>query len=213
MSYDTDAVLAAIVARPGARVSELPGANGAILRYLRAGGKVTAEGDSPKRWYATSSGRRRVSEHRYRQRRSEERQRRLDALAACRRAEDLFAFADSLREAAPAALPIPPPRSLSFGELAAALKATVDREVLVTTDSGRGPTQLTPITSVGTVSGYEEDRTPHAEDWLLILHVDGSSFVQFSRRHFEAAQDDPYVGELRVRQAAQTTVLWLDIDL
>ncbi len=138
MSYDTDAVLAAIVDRPAARVSELPGANGAILRYLRAGGRVTAEGDSPKRWYATSSGRRRVSEYRHRERRLDERQRRLDALAASRRAEDLFAFADSLREPALPALPVPPPRSLSFGELTTVLKATVDREVLVTTDSGRG---------------------------------------------------------------------------
>ena len=139
--------------------------------------------------------------------------RRLDGLALSRCSEELWALADALLEPARPALPSPARRSLSFGELTTALKATVDREVLVTTDSGRGPAQLTPITSVGTVSGYEEDRSPHAEDWLLTLHVDGSSFVQFSRRHFEAAEDDPYVGELRVRQAAQTTVLCLDIDL
>jgi len=180
---------------------------------LRVGGRVTAEGDSPKRWYPTASGRRRVSEHRHRQRRVDARMRRLDGLALSRCSEELWALADALLEPARPALPSPARRSLSFGELTTALKATVDREVLVTTDSGRGPAQLTPITSVGTVSGYEEDRSPHAEDWLLTLHVDGSSFVQFSRRHFEAAEDDPYVGELRVRQAAQTTVLWLDIDL
>jgi hypothetical protein len=33
MSYDYDAALAAVVERPGSRVSELPGANGAVLRY------------------------------------------------------------------------------------------------------------------------------------------------------------------------------------
>lgn len=210
---DYDTALAAVVDRPGSRVSELPGANGAILRYLRVGGRVMAEGNSPKRWYPTAAGRRRVSERRHHQRRLDARLRRLDALAACQRAEDLFAFADSLREPAPLALPFPARRSLSFRELTDALKATVDREVLVTTDCGRGPARLVPITSVGTVNGYDEDRSAHAEDWLLILHIDGSSFVEFSRRHFERAEDDPYVGELRVRQAGQTTVVWLDIDL
>jgi hypothetical protein len=213
MRYDYDAVLAAVVEHPGSRACELPGANGAVLRYLRVAGKVTAEGESPKRWYPTASARRRVSEHRNRQRRMDARLRRLDALALSRRAEDLWAFADTLLEPARPPLPFPARRSLSFAELTTALKATVDREVLVTTDSGRGPAQLTPITSVGTVSGYEEDRSHHIEDWLLTLHVDGSSFVEFSRRHFEAAHEDPYIGELRVRQAAQTTVLWLDIDL
>jgi hypothetical protein len=153
MSYDYDGVLAAVVERPGSRVSELPGANAAVLRYLRVGGRVTAEGYSPKRWYPTASGRRRVSEHRHRQRRVDARMRRLDRLALIRRSEELWAFADALLEPARPALPFPARRSLSFGELTAALKATVDREVLVSTDSGRGPAQLTPITSVGTVSG------------------------------------------------------------
>jgi hypothetical protein len=203
-----DAVLAAVVDRPGARVSELPGANGAVLRYLRAGGRVTAEGDSPKRWYATLSGRRRVSEYRHRERRLDAYQRRLDALAACRRAEDLFAFADSLREPARPALPVPSPRSLSFGELAWALLETVGRRALVTTDAAGE--YFAPITTIGTIDSFGEERD--CEDWLLTLEVDGSGFVQFSRRHFVHAVEDGYCGELRVRQGAGTTVVWLDID-
>lgn len=45
-----------------------------------------------------------------------------------------------------------------------------------------------------------------------MLEVDGSGFVQFSRRHFVNAVEDDYCGELRVRQGAGTTVVWLDID-
>jgi hypothetical protein len=207
MSYDYDAVLAAVVDRPGARVSELPGANGAVLRYLHAGGRVTAEGASPKRWYATSSGRRRVSEYRHCERRLDACQRRLDALAACRRAEDLFAFADSLCEPARPALSAPPPRSLTFGELAWALLEAVGRRVLVTTDAAG---DFAPITTIGTIDSFGEERD--CEDWLLTLEVDGSGFVLFSRRHFVHALEDTYCGELRVRQGAGTTVVWLDID-
>lgn len=42
--------------------------------------------------------------------------------------------------------------------------------------------------------------------------ANGASFVQFSRRHFVHAIEDGYSGELRVRQGAATTVVWLDIE-
>jgi hypothetical protein len=67
-----------------------------------------------------------------------------------------------------------------------------------------------PITTIGTIDSFGEERD--CEDWLLTLEVDGSGFVQFSRRHFVHAVEDGYCGELRVRQGAGTTIVWLDID-
>lgn len=134
---------------------------------------------------------------------------RLQTLAAISRAEALYAFADSLTEPAPPLL-CPPSRrhrTLSFSELVRALKDSVGRDVLVATDATeRVWPRLSPITAVGVIDRIEEQRGLAVEDWLITLSIGDTAFIEFSRRHFESAEEDIVLGELRVRQG-QTTVI------
>jgi hypothetical protein len=207
MLHRFEDTLLAVVRRPGASSYELRDPAGARLRCLREQGFATAVGKSPKSWFPTASGERLASRCLFEITREVARRRRLQALADFRAAEALYAFADALLTA-PRQLSGPSRRALRFGELACTLKDTVGRRVLVTTDAAGE--YFAPITSVGTIDSFGEERD--REDWLLTLEVDGSSFVQFSRRHFVHAIEDGYCGELRVRQGAGTTVVWLDID-
>jgi hypothetical protein len=206
MVHRFEDTLLAVVRRPGAGSYELRDPAGARLRCLREQGFVTAHGKSPKSWFPTDSGERLARRAMFEVTREDARRSRLQAQADCRAAEALYAFADTLLTA-PLQLSGLRRRALGFGELACALKDTVGRRALVTTDA---PDDFSPITSIGTVDSLSEERD--REDWLLTLEVDGSGFVQFSRRHFVHAIEDGYCGELRVRQGASTTVVWLDID-
>jgi hypothetical protein len=134
---------------------------------------------------------------------------RLRTLAAISRAEALYVFADSLTEPAPPLLCQPScrHRTLSFGELVRALKDSVGRDVLVATDAAeRVWPRLSPIIAVGVIDRIEEERGLAVEDWLITLSIGDTAFVAFSRRHFESAEEDIALGELRVRQG-QTTVI------
>jgi hypothetical protein len=101
-------------------------------------------------------------------------------------------------------------RTLSFRELVNVLKDSVGRDVLISTDAGRRIwPQVSPITAVGVIGSFEEERGLAIEDWLITLCVGDTAFVEFSRRHFESAEEDVVLGELCVRQG-QTTVIWFE---
>jgi hypothetical protein len=204
--------LYAIVRRPGSRASEIghPWQIGARLRRLREAGLVEPQGPTPARWYPTAAGRRVVNRQLLGMLRERAKTARQQTLAAISRAEALYAFADSLTEPAPPLLCAPPRhRTLSFRELVNTLKDSVGRDVLISTDAGRIWPQVSPITAVGVIDGFEEERGLAIEDWLITLSVGETAFVEFSRRHFESAEEDVVLGELCVRQGPRT-VIWFE---
>jgi hypothetical protein len=205
--------LYAIVRQPGSKASEIghPWQVGARLRRLREAGLVEPHGPAPARWYPTAAGRRVVNRQLLGMLRERAKTARQQKLAAISRAEALYAFADSLTEPAPLLLCAPPRhRTLSFRELVTMLKDSVGRDVLISTDTGRRIwPQVSPITAVGVIDSFEEERGVAIEDWLITLCVGETAFVEFSRRHFESAEEDVVLGELCVRQG-QTTVIWFE---
>lgn len=183
----------------------------ARLRVLQATGHVIARGPSPARWYPTPAGQELVNRQKLQLLRARCRDARRQRLAAIRRAEDLWAFADTLLRPCPG-----PPllacytqrrRSLSFRELAAILAGSVGRDVLISTDIGRVWPQVSPITAVGTIDHVEEDRSLAVGDQLITVTVGETAFVEFSRRHFKSAEEHTRLGEIWVSQGAQTTTL------
>jgi hypothetical protein len=201
-----------IVRRPGSRASEIGDSYqvGARLRRLREAGLVEAHGPSPARWYPTTAGQHAVNLQVLGMMRARAAAKRRHALAAIARAEALYVFADSLTQPAPRLLCAPPRyRAFSFRELVARLKESVGCDVLISIDAGRIWPQVSPITAVGVIDSFEEERGLAIEDWLITLSVGETAFVEFSRRHFESAEEDVVLGELCVRQG-QTTVIWFE---
>lgn len=204
--------LAAIVRRPGSRAAEIGDAYsvGQRLRRLREAGLVESNGSAPARWYPTAAGEREVNRLLLAMLRERARNARKQALAMLARAEALYAFAEALTKPAPPLLSAPPRhRTLSFRELASTLRQSVRRDVLISTNAGRIWPQVTPITAVGTIDRVEEERGFAVEDWLITLTVGETAFVEFSRRHFQSAEEDLAMGELRVQQGAET-VIWFE---
>jgi hypothetical protein len=204
--------LYATVRRPGMRASDIGHAwqVGARLRRLHEEGLVEPHGPSPARWYPTTQGQQVTNRHLLGILRERANAARQQTLAAISRAEALYAFSESLPEPAPLLLG-PPPRHriLSFRDLVATLKDSFGRDVLISTDTGRVWPRLSPITAVGVIDGIEEERGLAIEDWLITLTIGDTAFVEFSRRHFESAEEDIVLGELSVRQG-QTTVIWFE---
>lgn len=198
--------------RPGSRASEIGHSwqVGARLRRLREAGLVEPHGPSPARWYPTTAGLQVVNRQLLGILRERANAARQQTLAAISRAEGLYAFADSLSEPPPPLL-CPPPRyrTLSFRELVRTLKDSVGCDVLISTDTERIWPRLSPITAVGVIDGIEEERGLAIEDWLITLTIGDTAFVEFSRRHFQSAEEDIVLGELCVRQG-QTTVIWFE---
>jgi hypothetical protein len=204
--------LYALVRRPGSRASEIGRGRqvGAKLRRLRAEGLVEPDGPAPARWYPTAAGRRIVNRQLLATLRERANAARQQTLAAITRAEGLYAFGDSLTEPAALLLCAPPRhRTLSFRELVNTLMDSVGRDVLISTDAGRHRPKVSPITAVGVIDGIEEERSLAIEDWLITLSIGDTAFIEFSRRHFESAEEDNVLGELYVRQG-QTTVIWFE---
>ena len=204
--------LYALVRRPGSRASEIGHGRqvGAKLRRLRAEGLVEPDGPAPARWYPTVAGRRVVNRQLLAALRERANAARQQTLAAITRAEALHAFGDSLTEPAALLLCAPPRhRTLSFRELVSTLMDSVGRDVLISTDAGRIWPKLSPITAVGVIDSMEEERSATIEDWLITLSIGDTAFIEFSRRHFESAEEDNVLGELYVRQG-QTTVIWFE---
>jgi hypothetical protein len=82
------------------------------------------------------------------------------------------------------------PDSLSFGELACALRQSVGCDVSVSTDIGRVWPQVHPIIAIGVIDDVLEERGLVLDDWLITFTVGETAFVEFSRRHFEVAEED-----------------------
>jgi hypothetical protein len=206
--------LAALVRRPGARASDLGQSAqqvGAKLRRLHEAGLVQPRGPSPARWYPTTAGRRLVNQQLLGALRERAQATRQQTLAAIARAEALYAFADSLTEPVPRVpLLCPPPRhrSLSFGALVRTLKDSIGCDVLISTDTAERiwPTP-SPIIAVGIIDNIEEERGLAVEDWLIRFSIADTAFVEFSRRYFQSADEDNVLGELRVHQERQMTVI------
>jgi hypothetical protein len=78
------------------------------------------------------------------------------------------------------------------------------------TDVERIWPQVRPITAIGVIDNVTEERGLVLDDWLITLTVGETAFVEFSRRHFEAADEDRLHGELCVRQQGQTTAIWFE---
>jgi hypothetical protein len=184
----------------------------ARLRWLRKAGLVRSQGPSPSRWYPTDAGRLLVRRERLGMLRDRARQARARTIEKIERAEALYAFADTLTHPAPQPLLRPPPRhrSLSFGELADTLRQSEGCDVSVSTDVEHVWPQVRPITAIGLIDGVIEERSWVLEDWLITFTVGETAFVEFSRRHFEAADEDRLHGELCVRQQGQTTAIWFE---
>jgi hypothetical protein len=64
--------------------------------------------------------------------------------------------------------------------------------------------------AIGTIHNVDEEPAGY---WLILLVVGETAFVEFSRRHFERAEEDHAHGELRVRQQGQTTTICFEPDL
>jgi hypothetical protein len=208
---EPDPILVTLAARPGSRAGDLGPSMlvAARLRWLRVGGYVVAQGPSPARWYPTPIGQERVNRRRLRLLRARGREARKRQLAAFRRAEDLSEFAATLTKPSPPLLEISTQRrrTLTFAELASTLTDSVGCDVLISTDIGNVWPQVSPITAVGTIDSVEDDRSLVLEDWLVILTVGETAFVEFSRRHFRSAEEDARLGEIRVCQGVQTTTV------
>jgi hypothetical protein len=205
-----DGILSAIAQRPGSRAEDLGRTMlvAAHLRALKAAGHAVAEGRSPSRWYPTASGRELVNRQRLQLLRARSRDARRQRLAVVRRAEDLASFAQTLRDPGPPRLTAyGERRQLTFRELAATLSASVGREVIVSTDIQRVGPQPYPITVVGTIDRVEEDRSTAVGDWQLTVTVGDTAFVEFSRRHFTSAEEQPRLGEIWVSQGVQITTM------
>lgn len=101
-------------------------------------------------------------------------------------------------------------RTLSFSELASTLRQSVGCDISVATEVERVWPQVHPITAIGLIDGVVEERSWVLEDWLITFTVGETAFVEFSRRHFEAAEEDRLHGELCVRQQGQTTAIWFE---
>jgi hypothetical protein len=125
-------------------------------------------------------------------------------------AEALYTFADALMEHGPPRLCAPlRHRTLSCRELASTLRQSVGRDVLISTAAGRTWPQVTSITAVGTIGRVEEERGFAIEDWLITLVVGETAFVEFSRRHFQSAEEDLAMGELCLQHGPET-VVWFE---
>jgi len=184
---------------------------GARLRRLREAGLVEAHGPTPSRWYPTAAGERELSRRRLTILRRRAREARAQTLATMHRAEELFAFAETLTHPVSPVLCAPRGhRRLSFGELVCKLEQSVGCEVLVSTDAGNVWPKVSPITAVGTISEIEEEREPDIGDWLVRLSVGDLAVVELSRHQFTGAEEDATMSELYIRQASQTTVICFD---
>lgn len=211
--------LSAIVSCPGSLAMDLADVRwgdgrqvSARLRRLREAGLVQSQGPSPARWYPTDAGRRRISRERLAMLRERAREKLRQMIVTTARAEALYAFADTLTQPEPQPLLCPPPRhrTLSFGELACTLRQSEGCDVSVSTDIERIWPQVRPITAIGVIDDVTEERSWILDDWLITLTVGETAFVEFSRRHFEAADEDRLHGELCVRQQGQTTAIWFE---
>ncbi|MGH2852676.1 MAG: hypothetical protein ACRDLF_00585 [Solirubrobacteraceae bacterium] len=204
-------VLSAVVNRPGALAADHGQTNQIAprLRWLRESGLVHRDGATPARWYPTRAGAEEIDRRRLALLRQKDRQRRLRALDAIRRAEALFAFADSLgAPATPALCATGGQRRMTFGDLVALLGRSVGRNVLVATDAPKTTwPPVSPIIAVGEIGFIEQERERDVGDWRLNLSLDDCAFVEFSRRRFERATLDLAMDEIHVHQAGQKTVL------
>jgi hypothetical protein len=93
------------------------------------------------------------------------------------------------------------------------LRQSVGCDVSVSTDIERIWPQAHPIMAIGTIDNVDEERSWVLNDWLILLVVGETAFVEFSRRHFERAEEDHAHGELRVRQQGQTTTICFEPNL
>jgi hypothetical protein len=205
-----DGILGAIARRPGSPAADLGPTMrvAAHLRALKAAGHAVAEGPSPCRWYPTAAGQEVANRQTLQLLRVRSKDARRQRLAVVRRAEDLAVFTQTLTDPSPPCLvAYGERRQLTFRELAATLSASVGLEVIVSTDIGRVCPQPHPITAVGTIDRVEEDRSPAVGDWLLTVTVGETAFVEFSRRHFTSAKEQPRLGEIWVSQGVQATTI------
>lgn len=207
--------LSAVVSAPGSTAADLTRPRvvdgrqvGARLRRLREAGLVHAEGSSPARWYPTDAGLRAISRERLVLLRERAREALRQMVVTTARAEALYAFADTLtKPARPLLCPPPRKRILSFRELACRLRESVGCDVSVATEIGRVWPQVHPIMAIGVIDTVDEERSWILNDWLIMLTVGETAFVEFSRRHFQGAEEDHLYGEVRVRQQGQTTTI------
>lgn len=210
--------LSAVVSAPGSTAAQLTDSRmmmvdgrqvGARLRRLREAGLVYAEGSSPPaRWYPTDAGQHTISRERFAVLRERARQTLRQTVLVTARAEALYAFADTLTQPTrPLLCPPPRKRTLSFGELACRLRESVGCDVSVATDIGRVWPQARPIMAIGVIDTVEEERSWILNDWLIVLTVGETAFVEFSRRHFQGAEEDHLHGEVSVRQQGQLTMI------
>jgi hypothetical protein len=96
-------------------------------------------------------------------------------LFSCRRT--LRAFADSLTSQhrcccarRPATAPCP---------FASSSQDKLGRDVLSSTDAGRNWPKVPPITAIGVIDSFEEERGHPVEDWLITLGLDDTAFIEF----------------------------------